>query len=167
MKVLTIAAAVTAVLSVASAAPATHKSHKPTGNTSTSSGLNKIKHFVYFMQENRSFDHYYGTMAGVRGFNDPNVGVQSNGNSLFYQPDPKSIDVKNGTTYLLPFQFKGNRAGCTSGGSNGWTANHNALNGGLNNNWPSGNSPMSMGYEVRSQIPYHFALAEAFTIGDM
>jgi phospholipase C len=136
-------------------------------SASNSTGLEKIKYFVYFMQENRAFDHYYGTMAGVRGFNDPNVGIQKNGNNLFYQPDPDSTDVKNGTKYLLPFQFKGNRAGCTLGGSNAWTQFHAAINNGTNDNWPSGNSPMSMGYEVRDQIPYHFALAESFTIADM
>jgi phospholipase C len=134
---------------------------------SNTTGLEKIKHFVYFMQENRSFDHYYGTMAGVRGFNDPNVGIQSNGNSLYYQPYLLSPDFKNGANYILPFQFTGNRAGCTEGGSNGWLQNHLALNGGKNNNWPMGNSPMSMGYENRSQIPFHFALAEEFTIADM
>ncbi|KAI8099598.1 phosphoesterase family-domain-containing protein [Halteromyces radiatus] len=131
-------------------------------------GLEKIKHVVYFMQENRSFDMYYGTMSGVRGFADPHVGIQSNGLNLFYQPDSHSTDVKNGTKYLLPYNFKGNRAGCTVGGSNGWvsTANHNAINGGANDNWPNGNAPSSMGYLERSQIPYHFALAEAFTICD-
>ncbi|GAB5592765.1 hypothetical protein Unana1_07665 [Umbelopsis nana] len=137
------------------------------GGNSNGTGLEKIKHFVYFMQENRAFDHYYGTMAGVRGFNDPNVGVQGNGNNLYYQPDSSSPDIKNGSKYLLPFQFKGNRAGCTVGGSNGWIPNHSALNGGLNDNWPAGNSPMSMGYETRDQIPFHFALAEEFTIADM
>ncbi len=30
-----------------------------------------IKHVVMLMQENRSFDHYYGTLSGVRGFSDP------------------------------------------------------------------------------------------------
>ncbi|KAG2176066.1 hypothetical protein INT44_000545 [Umbelopsis vinacea] len=130
-------------------------------------GLEKIKHFVYFMQENRSFDHYYGTMAGVRGFNDPNVGMQSNGNSLYYQPYLFSSDWRNGAGYILPFQFTGNRAGCTVGGSNGWFPNHLALNGGKNDNWPTGNSPMSMGYEIRDQLPFHFALAEEFTIADM
>ncbi|KAH8549452.1 phosphoesterase family-domain-containing protein [Umbelopsis sp. PMI_123] len=134
---------------------------------SNSTGLEKIKHFVYFMQENRAFDHYYGTMAGVRGFNDPNVGIQEDGNSLYYQPYAFSPDKKNGTRYLLPFQFTGNRAGCTVGGSNGWVPNHLALNNGKNNNWPLGNSPMSMGYETREQIPFHFALAEEFTVADM
>ena len=40
------------------------------------------------MQENRSFDHYFGTMAGVRGFGDPNALKLPNGKSVFYQPDP-------------------------------------------------------------------------------
>ncbi|KAI8100189.1 phosphoesterase family-domain-containing protein [Halteromyces radiatus] len=141
-----------------------------TGSNDTSRsqlpGLEKIKHVVYFMQENRSFDTYFGTMSGVRGFADPHVGIQKNGLNLFYQPDSHSTDVKNGTKYLLPYNLKGNRAGCTVGGSNGWTANHNAINGGTNDNWPDGNAPESMGYLQRSQIPYQFALAEAFTICD-
>ena len=29
------------------------------------------EHIVLLMQENRSFDHAYGTLRGVRGFNDP------------------------------------------------------------------------------------------------
>ncbi|RCI06344.1 hypothetical protein CU098_013711, partial [Rhizopus stolonifer] len=130
-------------------------------------GLEKIKHVVYFMQENRSFDNYYGTMSGVRGFADPNIGIQSNGLNLLYQPCSKSTDIKNGTKYLLPFQFKGKRAGCTAGGSNGWTANHNALSNGKNNNWPDGNSPNSMGYLNRTQIPFLYSLADEFTIADM
>ena len=39
----------------------------------TNDGLKNVKHIVLFMQENRAFDHYFGTMAGVRGFKDPNV----------------------------------------------------------------------------------------------
>ncbi|KAG1344644.1 hypothetical protein G6F62_004414 [Rhizopus arrhizus] len=130
-------------------------------------GLEKIKHVVYFMQENRSFDMYYGTMYGVRGFQDPNVGIQENGLSLFYQPCSASPDIKNSTKYLLPYQLKGARAGCTAGGSNGWEANHKALNGYRNNNWPDGNSPASMGYLNRTQIPFLYALADEFTIADM
>lgn len=48
-------------------------------------GLEQIEHVVLFMQENRAFNHYFGTMAGVRGFNDPNVQVNSNGRSVWYQ----------------------------------------------------------------------------------
>lgn len=48
-------------------------------------GLEQIEHVVLFMQENRAFNHYFGTMAGVRGFNDPNVQVNSDGRSVWYQ----------------------------------------------------------------------------------
>ena len=34
------------------------------------SSLRDVKHVVMLMQENRSFDHYFGTLAGVRGFGD-------------------------------------------------------------------------------------------------
>jgi phospholipase C len=71
MKAITIGAAIAATLTLADAAST--KKHA----SSNASGLSKIKHMVYFMQENRSFDHYYGTMSGVRNFADPNVGVQS------------------------------------------------------------------------------------------
>ena len=55
--------------------------------------VSEIKHVVVLMQENRSFDHYFGTMPGVRGFADPIVPK-----SVFYQSDPDNPD-----TYLLPF----------------------------------------------------------------
>ncbi|ORX57960.1 phosphoesterase-domain-containing protein, partial [Hesseltinella vesiculosa] len=129
-------------------------------------GLEKIKNVILFMQENRSFDTYYGTMAGVTGFGDPNIGVQSNGLNLLYQPCSASSDTKNGTKYLLPYNLQGNRAGCTAGGSNAWGPNHKAINGGKNDNWPNGNSPASMGYLTRSEIPFQFSLAESFTILD-
>src|SRR6478752_6269077 len=106
-------------------------------------------------------------MSGVRGFADPNIGIQDNGLNLLYQPCSKSTDVKNGTKYLLPYHLEGKRAGCTGGGSNGWSANHKALNNGKNNNWPDGNSPNSMGYLNRSQIPFLYSLADEFTIADM
>ena len=33
-------------------------------------GLGALEHVVLLMQENRSFDHYYGTLRGVRGYGD-------------------------------------------------------------------------------------------------
>src|SRR5271156_1486033 len=41
--------------------------------------LRDIKHVVMLMQENRSFDHYFGTLAGVRGFDDPKALILPNG----------------------------------------------------------------------------------------
>jgi phospholipase C len=63
--------------------------------------------------------------------------------------------------------LKGNRAGCTAGGSNSWGPTHSAVNGGLNDNWPNGNSPSSMGYLNRTQIHFLHSLADQFTIADM
>src|SRR5262245_26613280 len=54
--------------------------------------LRDIEHVVILMQENRSFDHYFGTMAGVRGFSDPNALKLPDGRSVFYQPDPQNPD---------------------------------------------------------------------------
>ena len=60
--------------------------------------IRDVKHVVLLMQENRSFDHYFGTLAGVRGFDDPKALKLANGRSVFYQPD-----AENPSGYLLPF----------------------------------------------------------------
>jgi phospholipase C len=52
-------------------------------------------------------------------------------------------------------------------GSNSWQANHQALNGGLNDHWALNNTPYSLGYYKRSDLPVHYAIADAWTIGDM
>src|SRR5277367_6150330 len=59
---------------------------QPTRRTS----LSEIKHVVVLMQENRSFDHYFGTLAGVRGFDDQAALKLDNGKSVFYQPDTEN-----------------------------------------------------------------------------
>jgi phospholipase C len=46
-----------------------------------------VKHVVILMQENRSFDHYFGTLRGVRGFGDKQVLTYPDGTSIFQQPD--------------------------------------------------------------------------------
>lgn len=33
--------------------------------------IKDVEHIVVLMQENRSFDHYFGALKGVRGFGDP------------------------------------------------------------------------------------------------
>ncbi|QIW99400.1 hypothetical protein AMS68_004918 [Peltaster fructicola] len=132
--------------------------------------IKDIEHVVLFMQENRALDHYFGTMAGVRGFKDPNVQV-NNGTPLWYQTVDSSLSTATKT--LLPWYL--NYLGgtwdyatqCMTAGSNGWSANHAALNGDLNNNWPVGNTPYSWAHFTRKDIPNHFAIAEGWTIGDM
>ena len=45
------------------------------------------EHVVILMQENRSFDHCYGTLRGVRGFADPRAVTLPDGNPVWYQTD--------------------------------------------------------------------------------
>jgi phospholipase C len=51
------------------------------------------EHIVFLMQENRSFDHIYGHLQGVRGYNDPRAVQLPNGNRVWLQTN------KNGETY--------------------------------------------------------------------
>ena len=67
-----------------------------------------IKHVVILMQENRSFDHYFGTLSGVRGFADSDALKLSGGRSVFYQPD-----AENPEGYMLPFHLNTARQQCS------------------------------------------------------
>ena len=137
--------------------------------------LDEIKHVVLFMQENRAFDHYFGTMPGVRGFQDPNVHISNNtGKSVFNQP-AKGFYVgapPPGVDYLRPFYL--NHAGgdwykrtqCMLAGTNDWRPNHDAWNNGENDHWAKKNSPHSVGYFKRDDIPVQFGLADEFVVGD-
>jgi phospholipase C len=129
-----------------------------------------IKHVVLLMQENRSFDHYFGTLAGVRGFNDPTAMTLGTGKSVFYQPDEVSPDG-----YLLPFHLDTSVSNAQQlpSTNHGWKAQHESWNGGKMDNWlpahrkaDKQNGPYVMGHFNRADIPFHFALAEAFTICD-
>ncbi|HXD01485.1 MAG TPA: alkaline phosphatase family protein [Verrucomicrobiae bacterium] len=132
--------------------------------------LRDIKHVVMLMQENRSFDHYFGTLAGVRGFDDPNALILPNGKPVFYQPDPE-----NPSGYLLPFHLdtRTTSAQKIPSTSHSWPCQHSSWNGGKMDNWlpahrkvEGAKAPYVMGYHTRADIPFQFALAEAFTICD-
>jgi len=132
--------------------------------------LRDIKHVVMLMMENRSFDHYFGMMAGVRGFGDPHAMTLANGRSVFHQPD-----AANPLGYTLPFHldtFSSSAQALPSTGHS-WAVQHSAWNGGRMDNWlpahraaDGAEGPYTMGYFRREDIPFHYALAEAFTICD-
>jgi phospholipase C len=148
--------------------------------------LRDVEHVVIHMQENRSFDHYFGTLAGVRGFGDPNVLIQdnslpTNGKSVFYQYDP---DNTAGGSYLLPWHLdtQATSSQAIPSTSHAWTVQHSAVdivtqngqNVSLNDNWlpahltadGTAHGPYTMSYYEREDIPFHFALAESFTLCD-
>lgn len=132
--------------------------------------LHDVEHVVLLMQENRSFDHYFGTMPGVRGFEDPDALKLSTGRSVFHQPDKENPDG-----YLLPFRLNTRRTSAQSipSTSHAWSVQHEAWNGGKMDHWlpahraaDGKNGPYVMGYHTREDIPFQFALAEAFTVCD-
>ncbi|WP_335978038.1 alkaline phosphatase family protein [Streptomyces sp. CA2R106] len=135
-----------------------------------SGSLRDIEHVVMLMQENRSFDHYFGTLSGVRGFSDPDAKKLSTGRSVFYQPDTENPDG-----YTLPFHLdtKSTSAQAIPSTSHAYTVQHQAWNGGAMDKWlpahraaDGANGPYVMGYYTREDIPFQFALAETFTICD-
>ncbi|CAG8959840.1 hypothetical protein HYFRA_00001749 [Hymenoscyphus fraxineus] len=142
----------------------------PLLDTVLAGSIADIEHVVLFMQENRAFDHYFGTMAGVRGFSDPNVQV-NDGKSVWQQQVDSTL-VSN-TSHLLPWYL--NYLGgtyleatqCMIAGSNGWKENHAAINSDLNNRWVTNNTPSSWGFYQRNDIPVQFSIADGWTIGDM
>jgi phospholipase C len=128
-----------------------------------------IEHVVILMQENRSFDHYFGTYPGVKGFGDPKA------RALLAQPGYNAPGF-NGV--LMPFHFDTtNGLGeCTNDVDHEWGAQHGSWNGGAMNGWytsrsdPAVDGPEkatgTMGYYEQADIPFYRALAGAFTICD-
>lgn len=127
-------------------------------------------HIVLLMQENRSFDHSFGTLQGVRGFNDPHAIRLPDKNLVWLQSN------EAGETYL-PFRLdiKDTKATWMSSLPHSWTSQVDARNGGRHDNWlqakRSGNKeyadlPLTMGYYNREDLPFYYALADAFTVCD-
>ena len=128
------------------------------------------EHIVFLMQENRSFDHCYGTLQGVRGFNDPRAITLPNKNKVWAQTNAA------GETYT-PFRLDLNDSKITWLGSlpHSWDDMTMARNEGHHDKWldakKSGRKeckdmPLTMGYFTRKDIPFYYSLADAFTICD-
>ena len=127
------------------------------------------EHVVILMQENRSFDHAFGTLQGVRGFNDPRAITLPNGNPVWVQTN------RRGESYA-PFRLNIKDSNATWLGClpHGRTDQVDARNGGRYDRWltPSDRAdgyadmPFTLGYYTREDIPFYYALADAFTICD-
>lgn len=128
------------------------------------------EHIVVLMQENRSFDHSYGCLQGVRGFNDPRAILLPNKNKVWLQAN----DV--GDIYL-PFRLNMRETRSTWLGSlpHSWADQVDARNNGKYDKWllakASGREgfervPLTLGYYNREDIPFYYSLADAFTVCD-
>lgn len=128
------------------------------------------EHIVILMQENRSFDHCFGQLRGVRGFNDPRAIHLPNGNPVWLQSN------QAGETYA-PFHLdiKDTKATWMSSLPHSWKDQVGARNNGRYDQWLQekrnsiqeyADMPLTMGYYNRSDIPFYYALADGFTICD-
>ena len=122
--------------------------------------INDVEHVVILMQENRSFDMYFGTFKGVRGFGDRITVPLPQNRSVWEQT--------NGTRVVLPYHLdstKGN-AQRVSGTPHDFPDAQNAWDGGRLYQWPRYKQNQSMGYYTRQELAFQYALAEAFTLCD-
>src|SRR5580698_8539640 len=128
------------------------------------------EHVVILMQENRSFDHTFGTLRGVRGFDDPRAITLPDGNPVWVQADAKG-------RHFVPFRLDIKATKATWMGSlpHSWADQVDARNNGLYDRWlPAKRSgsrdyadmPLTLGHYARADIPFYYALADAFTICD-
>jgi phospholipase C len=134
--------------------------------------LKDIEHVVILIQENRSFDHYFGTYRGVAGFAEPRHRVRGT-SSVFLQRDSQNTtDPPSG--FLLPFHLdtKTEPADCTPDLTHSWAPQHQSWNEGRMDQFAAVHlahdvdGRLTMGYYDRSDLALHYAVADAFTLCD-
>ncbi|ESQ84077.1 hypothetical protein AEAC466_10045 [Asticcacaulis sp. AC466] len=126
--------------------------------------IEDVEHIVIFMQENRAFDHYFGTFAGVRGQGDPRPLRLRNGHSVWRQPSDQHADG-----YVMPYwaDSKTANAYVVDGADQGHDAATLIVNGGHYDQWGLSKQLQNrMTYYKASDLPYYHALAANFTICD-
>ena len=146
---------------------------KITSRAVSSASLSDVKHVVILMQENRSFDHYFGTLSGVAGFSDPGA-LPGVFDQYGYQPgvgpaaagctQPFNLrndpPTENGyDTNDIDHSWGGQHDSWNHGAMNSFITSHLATDG-------DNNGPVTMGYFTRGELPFYYALADAFTICD-
>jgi phospholipase C len=132
--------------------------------------IRDVQHVVVLMQENRSFDHYFGTLQGVRGFSDRSVIQLPGGASVFQQPataGQSQFPWRMSQTPAAGSVSPETVAQTSAGLGHSWEDQHGAWFGGLMNGWVEFKGNVrTMAYLNRDDIPFHYALADAYTVGD-
>ncbi len=138
-------------------------------NPEPGTSFEDAEHIVFLMQENRSFDHCFGMLQGVRGFNDPRIITLPGHDPVWLQPN------KDGKKYV-PFRLniKDTKATWMGGLPHSWENQTDARNNGKYNKWLEAKQPgkeykempLTMGHYEREDIPFYYALADAFTVCD-
>lgn len=131
--------------------------------------IKDVDHVVILMQENRSFDHYFGTLKGVRGFGDRfpvPVGEKGGAPRTVWQ---QRLRDAAGERYITPYHLDTSAVFDImrmEGTPHSWTDSQLAWDHGRMSAWPEQKTHRSMGYFRREDIPFQFALADTFTVCD-
>jgi len=141
--------------------------------TPAGSDLGAIEHVVFVMQENRSFDHYFGSYKGVQGFDDHAAGTLG----AFAQAYPVNT-TRPPLGAVLPFHLDSTTGHdeCTHDLNHSWRPQHLCWNAGAMDSFVkihtepqldgANSGLLTMGYYTRADLPFHYALADAFTLCD-
>lgn len=128
--------------------------------------LDDLEHVIFLMQENRAFDHYFGSLRGVQGFGDDNALRQREGDrNVFAQK-------ADGDETVLPFSIRQAAGRQSMNGENVDALNHDwdggtaALNDGWCDNWIPAKTAATMAYYDRKDLPFQYELADTFTVCD-
>jgi phospholipase C len=146
--------------------------HPPVPDPELPAGIHKIKHVVVIMQENRSFDTYFGTYPGVEGI------PMRNGRPSVCVPDPEHggciapyLD-ENDSNQGGPHGLQAALTDINGGKMNGFVASaeneheQRCKNTSLEPNCVTGEGAYRevMGYHNGSQIPNYWAYAKNFVL---
>jgi phospholipase C len=144
---------------------------KAAATTAAGSDLGAVEHIVFLMMENRSYDHYFGAYPRGRGFSDH----PADDLGAFAQYFPNRPNLKPPNT-LLPFRLTaGSGEDCTDDLTHDWGPMHQCWNDGAMDSFvkvhtsaahEGARGAMTMGYYTREDLPFYYALADAFTLAD-
>lgn len=126
--------------------------------------LRDVKHIVVHMQENRSFDHYLGMLNGVRGLGDPRPLRLPGGHTVWAQPSKQHPDG-----HVLPYHgdSKTTRSFLVDGADQSHQENLHIFNRGRYDRWGhTGELHNRMLHYAAGDLPFYYALADAFTVCD-
>ncbi len=113
----------------------------------TTGSVRDVAHVVILTQENRSFDHYFGALRGVRGWGD-----------RFALPtgaQPFHLDTRRDFALMR-----------AEGTPHSWGDAQAAWDHGRMRQWTQAKGAHSVAYYRRTDLPFHYALADAFTVCD-
>ncbi len=124
-------------------------------------GIEKIRHVVIIMQENRSFDDYFGTYPGAAGI----PGLAGNPGAVPCVPDPREHCVKpfhdrHDFNYGAPHTRPAVEEDVNGGKMNGFIAQQEALGA------PTKPADDAVGYHNGKDIPNYWTYARDFVLQD-